>query len=95
MEITTEIPGWVGVRDSTLGSDSPVLAFALPEWRAALTAARPANLQRSGVAEFDSTAARSAIDSPDVELGDSRVDHYAKIRETRPRPASNTVALKQ
>lgn len=38
VEITTELPGWVGVRDSKLGTVSPVLAFTLPEWRAALAA---------------------------------------------------------
>jgi hypothetical protein len=27
VEVITELPGWVGVRDSQLGADSPVLAF--------------------------------------------------------------------
>jgi Domain of unknown function (DUF397) len=40
MEITTEIPGWVGVRDSKLGTDSPVLAFTLPQWHTTLTATK-------------------------------------------------------
>lgn len=39
VEITTEVPGWVGVRDSKLGAASPVLAVALPEWHAMLAAA--------------------------------------------------------
>lgn len=34
VEITTELPGWVGVRDSKLGPHSPVLAFTHHEWRA-------------------------------------------------------------
>jgi hypothetical protein len=40
VEITTELPGWVGVRDSKLGAESPLLAFSLSEWRAMLAAAR-------------------------------------------------------
>ena len=40
VEITTELPGWVGVRDSKLGHGSPVLAFTEHEWRAMLTGAR-------------------------------------------------------
>lgn len=38
LEITTDVSGWIGVRDSKLGTFSPVLAFALPEWRATLAA---------------------------------------------------------
>jgi hypothetical protein len=34
VEVTTEVPGWVGVRDSKLGAGSPVLAFTHSEWRA-------------------------------------------------------------
>jgi len=33
------VPGWVGVRDSKLGDDSPVLAFTHHEWRAMLDGA--------------------------------------------------------
>jgi hypothetical protein len=40
MEITTEVPGWVGVRDSKLGTDSPVLAFPVSEWHTTLTATK-------------------------------------------------------
>ena len=29
-----EVPGWVGVRDSKLGTDSPILAFTRAEWKA-------------------------------------------------------------
>jgi hypothetical protein len=36
VEITTEVPGWVGVRDSKLAGGSPVLAFTHHEWRAML-----------------------------------------------------------
>jgi Domain of unknown function (DUF397) len=36
VEITTEVPGWVGVRDSKLGPASPVLAFTHHEWRSML-----------------------------------------------------------
>lgn len=40
VEVTTEVPGWVGMRDSKLGADSPVLAFTYAEWAAALAGAR-------------------------------------------------------
>lgn len=40
VEVTTELPGWVGVRDSKFGAESPFLAFSLPEWRAMLAAAQ-------------------------------------------------------
>ena len=36
VEITTELSGWVGVRDSKLGVASPVLAVTAAEWRAML-----------------------------------------------------------
>ncbi|HEY6424570.1 MAG TPA: DUF397 domain-containing protein [Pseudonocardiaceae bacterium] len=39
VEVTTELPGWVGVRDSKLGTGSPVLSFTRLEWRAMLAAA--------------------------------------------------------
>ena len=38
VEITDQVPGWIGVRDSKLGPESPVLAFTHDEW-AAFTAA--------------------------------------------------------
>ncbi|HEV7452657.1 MAG TPA: DUF397 domain-containing protein [Pseudonocardiaceae bacterium] len=44
VEVATELPGWVGVRDSKLGTDSPVLSFTLPEWRAMLAAAQAGEL---------------------------------------------------
>ncbi|MGH4021202.1 MAG: DUF397 domain-containing protein [Pseudonocardiaceae bacterium] len=37
VEITTDVPGRVGIRDSTLGATSPVLTFTAPAWRALLT----------------------------------------------------------
>ncbi len=40
LEVTTEVPGWVGVRDTKLGVRSPVLAFTTVEWTAMLTAAK-------------------------------------------------------
>jgi Domain of unknown function (DUF397) len=36
VEITTELPGWVGIRDSKLGTDSPLLAVTTAQWRALL-----------------------------------------------------------
>lgn len=40
VEITTTIPGWVGVRDSKLANHSPILAFTHDEWRALLAGAQ-------------------------------------------------------
>jgi Domain of unknown function (DUF397) len=40
VEVTTELPGWVGVRDSKLGAESPLLAVGLSEWRAILATAQ-------------------------------------------------------
>lgn len=40
VEITTELPGWVGIRDSKLGPDSPLLILPFSEWRAMIAAAR-------------------------------------------------------
>ncbi|PZS38696.1 MAG: DUF397 domain-containing protein [Pseudonocardiales bacterium] len=40
VEVATELPGWVGVRDSKLGTGSPLLALGLSEWRATLAAAQ-------------------------------------------------------
>jgi len=33
VETATEVAGWVGVRDSKLGSASPVLAVSVTAWR--------------------------------------------------------------
>ncbi|MPZ65242.1 MAG: DUF397 domain-containing protein [Pseudonocardiaceae bacterium] len=40
VEVTTALPGWVGVRDTKLGADSPILAFTTSEWTAMLAGAR-------------------------------------------------------
>ena len=37
VEVTTELPGWVGVRDSKLGTTSPLLAITHTQWHATLT----------------------------------------------------------
>lgn len=34
VEIADSVPGWIGVRDSKLGADSPILAFTDAEWAA-------------------------------------------------------------
>jgi len=44
VEVTTELPGWVGVRDSKLGTTSPVLACTHSEWRTMLAAAQAGEL---------------------------------------------------
>lgn len=36
VEITTEVPGWVGVRDSKLGASSPLLPSSSAQWTAFL-----------------------------------------------------------
>lgn len=38
VEVTAELPGWVGVRDSKLGPASPLLAVPTAQWRALLAA---------------------------------------------------------
>ncbi|MGH4007026.1 MAG: DUF397 domain-containing protein [Pseudonocardiaceae bacterium] len=40
VEITTEVPGLVGVRDSKRGTNSPVLAFTLSHWHTTLAATK-------------------------------------------------------
>ena len=44
VEITTEVTEWVGVRDSKLGANSPVLAFTTAQWRAMLLDAHAGQL---------------------------------------------------
>ncbi|MDQ1538189.1 MAG: hypothetical protein QOE58_2582 [Actinomycetota bacterium] len=44
MEVITELPDWVGVRDSNLGADSPVLACTTAQWQTTLTGARVGKL---------------------------------------------------
>lgn len=38
VEVSTALPGWVGVRDSKLGPTSPLLAVTRSQWRALLAA---------------------------------------------------------
>ena len=40
VEVTTAIPGWVGVRDTKLGPTSPVLAVTVTDWTALLATAK-------------------------------------------------------
>ncbi len=40
VEVIIELPGWVGVRDSKLGAESPVLACAAVQWQAMVAGAR-------------------------------------------------------
>ncbi len=40
LEVTAEVSGWIGVRDTKLGTRSPVLAFTTVEWTAMLVAAK-------------------------------------------------------
>jgi Domain of unknown function (DUF397) len=40
LEVTTEVPGWVGVRDTKLGARSPVLAVPTKEWTVMLAATK-------------------------------------------------------
>lgn len=44
VEVITELPGWVGVRDSKLGADSPVLACTAVQWQAMVAGARAGRL---------------------------------------------------
>jgi hypothetical protein len=44
VEITTELAGWVGVRDSKLGTASPVVAVTTAQWRAMMAGARAGRL---------------------------------------------------
>ena len=46
VEVITELPGWVGVRDSQLGAASPVLAFTTAQWQTILRSARVGKLAR-------------------------------------------------
>ncbi len=40
LEVTTEVSGWIGVRDTKLGARSPVLVFTTVEWTAMLAAVK-------------------------------------------------------
>lgn len=45
VEVITELPGWVGVRDSALGADSPVLGCTTAQWQVMLVGARAGELE--------------------------------------------------
>jgi hypothetical protein len=36
VEVTTELPGWVGIRDSKLNDTSPIVVFPAAGWRTML-----------------------------------------------------------
>ncbi|MGH3900024.1 MAG: DUF397 domain-containing protein [Pseudonocardiaceae bacterium] len=40
LEVTTDVTGWIGLRDTKLGSRSPILAFPTVEWNAILAATK-------------------------------------------------------
>lgn len=44
VEVTTAVPGWIGVRDSKLGPTSPILAVTDTGWTALLDAAKDGEL---------------------------------------------------
>ncbi len=48
LEATTEVAGWIGVRDTKLGARSPVLAITTVEWTALLAATKNKELRLSG-----------------------------------------------
>jgi uncharacterized protein DUF397 len=44
VEVTDRIPERIAIRDSKLGSDSPILTVTTAQWRALLTAIRAGHL---------------------------------------------------
>lgn len=44
VEVAHRTPGWIGVRDSKLGAESPILAFPAAEWRGLIAAIRTGEL---------------------------------------------------
>jgi len=48
LEVTAEVTGWIGVRDTKLGARSPVLAVSTGQWTAMLAVAK--------ITEFDLAA---------------------------------------
>lgn len=46
VEVSRQVPGWIGVRDSKLGGRSPILAFTPHEWTAFLAGARDGEFDR-------------------------------------------------
>lgn len=43
VEVTTELPGWIGIRDSKLGTHSPLLAVTPSQWHVTLAATQAVN----------------------------------------------------
>ncbi|MGH3697113.1 MAG: DUF397 domain-containing protein [Pseudonocardiaceae bacterium] len=48
VEVTGAVSGWIGVRDTKLGTRSPVLAFTAVEWTALLAATKNKELRLGG-----------------------------------------------
>jgi hypothetical protein len=46
IEVTEAVPGWVGVRDTKLGSASPLLAVSAGGWAALVTSAKDGEFDR-------------------------------------------------
>jgi hypothetical protein len=46
VEVTTAVPEWVGVRDTKLGSASPVLAVSVGGWAALVASAKDGGFDR-------------------------------------------------
>jgi hypothetical protein len=46
VEVTGAVPGWVGVRDSKLGSASPLLAVNASGWAALIAGAKDGKFDR-------------------------------------------------
>jgi Domain of unknown function (DUF397) len=46
VEVTTAVPGWVGVRDTKLGSASPLLAVSAGGWGALVESAKEGEFDR-------------------------------------------------
>lgn len=44
VEVTDEVPGWIGVRDTKLGAQSPILAIPAVQWSAMLAAVQNGEL---------------------------------------------------
>lgn len=46
VEVTTAVPGWVGIRDTKLGPASPLLAVSASGWTALVAGAKEGELDR-------------------------------------------------
>jgi hypothetical protein len=63
LEVTTEVSGWIGVRDTKLGARSPVLAVTAVEWTAMLAAVKnkELNLVTQDEARYPAVVSDSAV----------------------------------